>query len=100
MAPTKLLLMTFRSTKEFDLGARANAGGKTVLLKSIGLAAQWRDVDCRFARAGSEVPFFTKIRRQSEIHRHASTFAAIQALGEGLSLSGPGSLILIDEICG
>lgn len=83
-----------------------NAGGKTVLLKSIGLAAQ-------MARCGlpaccgesSELPFFKDIvvgiGDSQNVGEELSTFAAhLKVLNSASQLSGSDSLVLIDEICG
>lgn len=83
-----------------------NAGGKTVLLKSIGLAAQ-------MARCGlpvcasetSKIPFFNDvligIGDAQSVDEELSTFAAhLKILGKAASLKGRSNLILIDEICG
>lgn len=83
-----------------------NAGGKTVLLKAIGLA-------CMMARCGllicaepnSEVPFFNEVvvavGDAQSVDAHLSTFAAhVLALDEASKKKGLNSLILIDEIAG
>lgn len=83
-----------------------NAGGKTVLLKSIGLAAQ-------MARCGlpicagpeSALPFFseiiTGIGDSQSVDEDLSTFAAhLKVLDSASQLNGFKNLILIDEICG
>lgn len=83
-----------------------NAGGKTVLLKSVGLA-------CQMARCGlpicasydSTLPFFKdiliSIGDSQNVDEDLSTFAAhLKTLNEALKFKGPHSLILIDEICG
>ncbi len=83
-----------------------NAGGKTVLLKSIGLAAQ-------MARCGlpiccgpsSTLPFFneivTGIGDSQSVDEDLSTFAAhLKILDQASYLKGQENLILIDEICG
>lgn len=83
-----------------------NAGGKTVLLKSIGLAAQM--ARCGFpicAAAGSKIPFFkqiiTAIGDSQSVDEDLSTFAAHLKILDGASqLKGLQNLILIDEICG
>ncbi len=82
-----------------------NAGGKTALLKSLGLA-------CHMARCGlpicalenSKVPFFENIHitigDEQSLDEHLSTFAAhLKKLESATELSGPQSLILVDEIC-
>lgn len=83
-----------------------NAGGKTVLLKSIGLAAQ-------MARCGlpvcasetSKVPFFKDILvgigDAQSVDEELSTFAAhLKVLSKAAALKGRKNLILLDEICG
>ena len=83
-----------------------NAGGKTVLLKSIGLA-------CHMARCGllicadegSTLPFFQNlvvgIGDSQSVDAHLSTFAAhLKILHQSSELKGSHNLILVDEICG
>jgi DNA mismatch repair protein MutS2 len=95
-----------------DLGERIlllsgpNAGGKTVLLKSVGLATHMARCGLPIAAAPrSKVPFLSRLMvavgDQQSVDANLSTFAAhLRRLNEGLSMSGPGHLILIDEICG
>lgn len=80
-----------------------NAGGKTVLMKSIGLA-------CHMARCGlpicasfAQLPFFKHILvgigDSQKVNEELSTFAAhIKLLNQASQLNGPECLILIDEI--
>lgn len=80
-----------------------NAGGKTVLMKSIGLA-------CHMARCGlpicasfAQLPFFKNILvgigDSQKVNEELSTFAAhIKLLNQASQLKGPDCLILIDEI--
>lgn len=83
-----------------------NAGGKTVLLKAIGLA-------CHMARCGllvpaseeSKIPFFKTIfiaiGDTQSVDEHMSTFAAhLNTLTKALQAKGKDNLILVDEICG
>lgn len=83
-----------------------NAGGKTVLLKSIGLAAHMARCGLPIcAEAGSCLPFFSHIHisigDSQSIDSHLSTFAAhLKILGQATQAEGPQQLILIDEICG
>ncbi len=83
-----------------------NAGGKTVLLKSVGLAAQ-------MARCGlpiccddeSAIPFFNNIYidigDSQSVDENLSTFAAhLKNLTEASKSADRNDLILIDEICG
>lgn len=83
-----------------------NAGGKTVLLKSIGLAAQM--ARCGFlipSAEGSVLPFFTDIQigigDSQSVGEELSTFAAhLKVLDDASKMKGLDRLILIDEICG
>lgn len=83
-----------------------NAGGKTVLLKSVGLASQMARCGLLVAAAdGSRMPFFSEIHvavgDSQSVDQHLSTFAAhLKILGEAAGSQGPKSLLLIDEICG
>jgi DNA mismatch repair protein MutS2 len=83
-----------------------NAGGKTVLLKSVGLAAH-------MARCGlmvcadetSVLPFFSQIiiavGDSQSVDMALSTFAAhLKILDSAANAVGPENLILIDEIAG
>lgn len=83
-----------------------NAGGKTILLKSIGLAAHMACCGLPIAAAeGSALPFFTDILVSvgdaQSVDAHLSTFAAhLKILDQATKLKGPSTLLLIDEICG
>lgn len=83
-----------------------NAGGKTVLLKSIGLAAQMARCGLPIcASAESTLPFFqeivTGIGDSQSVDEDLSTFAAhLKILDRAAQLQGFQNLILIDEICG
>ena len=80
-----------------------NAGGKSVLLKSLGLAVfcAQSGIGC-FAGAGSTMPFFNMVHvsigdRQS-IADHQSTYSArLKEQNRMLRSPGEGSLALIDE---
>ncbi|MES2769611.1 MAG: Smr/MutS family protein [Bdellovibrionota bacterium] len=112
-------LLSFQNIKEvisnnveFDDGKKVlilsgpNAGGKTVLLKAIGLT-------CHMARCGllvpaaeeSKIPFFktifVAIGDTQSVDEHMSTFAAhLNTLSKALTAKGKDNLILVDEICG
>ncbi|UOF02619.1 endonuclease MutS2 [Bdellovibrio reynosensis] len=83
-----------------------NAGGKTVLLKSIGLAAQMARCGLPIcASENSKLPFFTDvligIGDAQSVDEELSTFAAhLKILSRAATLKGRQNLILIDEICG
>ncbi len=83
-----------------------NAGGKTVLLKSIGLAAHMARCGLPIcASADAEVPFFKNfhviVGDAQNVDLHLSTFAAhLNALKDASLAKGFQSILLIDEICG
>jgi DNA mismatch repair protein MutS2 len=83
-----------------------NAGGKTVLLKSIGLAAQMARCGLPICAAEkSEIPFFDHVQigigDSQNVGEELSTFAAhLKILQAAAHLKGPQNLILLDEICG
>lgn len=98
--------LDFDGEKRILILSGPNAGGKTVLLKAIGLA-------CHMARCGlpipadpqSQVPFFENIYISigdtQNVGEHMSTFAAhLTTLTYALGAKGPSNLILVDEICG
>lgn len=80
-----------------------NTGGKTVFLKTMGLAAICARTGFFFPGAGLEVPFFDRIfvdlGDQQSIERNLSSFSGhvlqLKAVLENLT---PRSLILIDEM--
>jgi DNA mismatch repair protein MutS2 len=83
-----------------------NAGGKTVLLKAVGLAAQMARCGLLISAAeGSKLPFFQHLHvavgDSQSVDQHLSTFAAhLKILDQATKASGPKYLLLIDEICG
>lgn len=83
-----------------------NAGGKTVLLKAVGLAAQMARCGLLIAAGeGSRLPFFSKVHvgvgDSQSVDQHLSTFAAhLKVLNEATHSHGSSTLLLIDEICG
>lgn len=94
------------SQKSVLLLSGPNAGGKTVLLKSIGLASQMARCGLPIAALeNSEIPFFENIQiaigDSQSVGEELSTFAAhLKVLDQALKLHGSQNLILIDEICG
>lgn len=93
-------------TQRILLLSGPNAGGKTVLLKSVGLAAQMSRCGLPIcADEGSTLPFFDGLHiavgDDQSVDAALSTFAAhVTVLNEALSYQGPQHLLLIDEICG
>ena len=83
-----------------------NAGGKTVLLKSFGLAAHMARCGLPVcAGKNSELPFFEEIfiavGDSQSVDQSLSTFAGhLKVLDQACHAKGAKSLVLIDEICG
>jgi DNA mismatch repair protein MutS2 len=83
-----------------------NAGGKTVLLKAVGLAAQMARCGMPIcADEGSLLPFFNEVHVSigdaQSVDAQLSTFAAhLRVLNSATQVTGPSHLLLIDEICG
>jgi DNA mismatch repair protein MutS2 len=83
-----------------------NAGGKTILLKSIGIAAQMARCGLPIcAQPTSQIPFFKTIcigiGDSQSVDENLSTFAAhLKILNLAAQLKGQENLVLVDEICG
>ncbi len=83
-----------------------NAGGKTVLLKSVGLAAMMARAGLPIcASNGSKVPFIREfvvsVGDSQSVDANLSTFAAhLKILDRATTIKGSQGLVLIDEICG
>ncbi len=98
--------VVLNSSKSVLLLSGPNAGGKTVLLKSLGLAAQMARCGLPIcASEGSHIPFFKEILiaigDAQSVDQEMSTFAAhLKILNQATELQGKYSFILIDEICG
>jgi DNA mismatch repair protein MutS2 len=81
-----------------------NAGGKTVTLKTMGLAALMARAGLHLAAGeGSVVPWCadvaTDIGDAQSIEKDLSTFSAhLQSIGGFVAAAGPGSLVLVDEL--
>lgn len=92
--------------KSIHIFSGPNAGGKTVLLKSIGLAAKMASCGLPIcAQENSKIPFFENIVAiigdSQNVEQNLSTFAAhLHLLKSTTALNGPNNLVLIDEICG
>ena len=98
--------VTLIPEKSILLLSGPNAGGKTVLLKSIGLAAQMSRCGLFIcADSNSRLPFFknicTAIGDSQSVDDDLSTFAAhLKILDQATELRSFNNLILVDEICG
>jgi DNA mismatch repair protein MutS2 len=83
-----------------------NAGGKTVALKTLGLAALMVRAGLPVpAKAGSAVGVFdvvlTDVGDEQNLHKNLSTFSAhVKNLATVLDETRPGALVLLDELAG
>lgn len=83
-----------------------NAGGKTVSLKTLGLAALMTRAGLPFTCAeGSTIGLFdvvlTDVGDDQSLQKNLSTFSAhVRNLARILDETGPGALVLLDEIAG
>ncbi len=81
-----------------------NTGGKTVLLKSVGMAAAMSRAGMPILCApGSELPFYravyTDVGDEQSIERDLSTFSGhLVNIREFLPDASPGTLVLLDEL--
>ncbi len=98
--------VTFDQNKKILILTGPNAGGKTVLLKAIGLCAHMARCGLPLpCGLGTKLPFFTKIYvaigDTQNVDQHLSTFAAhLKTLTQATEARGSNQLILVDEICG
>ena len=94
------------ANKRILLLSGPNAGGKTVLLKSVGLAVQMARCGLLVCAAeGSHAPFFKElfvaVGDAQSVDAALSTFAAhLKVLDRATHAHGTDHLLLIDEICG
>lgn len=108
MNSEKIIPNTVRlnSTERILLLSGPNAGGKTVLLKCFGIAAQMARCGLPICAAeNSQLPFFKDIviavGDSQSVDSQLSTFVGhLKTLNAACQVEGPTSLILIDEICG
>ncbi|MSP25422.1 MAG: endonuclease MutS2 [Myxococcales bacterium] len=83
-----------------------NAGGKTVALKCLGLAALMARAGLPIpaearSRIGFIEPVLTDVGDRQSLERSLSTFSAhIAAYAAILAAACPGALVVLDEICG
>jgi DNA mismatch repair protein MutS2 len=81
-----------------------NAGGKTVTLKTVGLTVLAHQCGLPVpAAAGTRLPVLQRVMAavgdEQDLLRDRSTFSGrLQRLGEAWEASGPGNLVLVDEI--
>jgi DNA mismatch repair protein MutS2 len=96
----------FSKERRILLLSGPNAGGKTILLKSIGLAAEMARCGMPIPTSSdSHLPFFEDIDAivgdLQSVDQNLSSFSShIVRLSKSTNLKGLNNLILVDEICG
>ncbi len=81
----------------------ANAGGKTVALKTLGLAAALHQCGLRPPARSARLPVFAQILAdvgdEQSIARSLSTFSGhLRSIAAIVSVAGPRTLVLLDEV--
>jgi DNA mismatch repair protein MutS2 len=81
----------------------ANAGGKTVALKMLGLAAAMHQCGMRPLARAAQLPVYAQILAdvgdEQSIARSLSTFSGhLRSIAGIVSVAGPGTLVLLDEV--
>lgn len=80
-----------------------NAGGKTVALKTVGIAVLMAQAGLPVAATDAQLPAFHRVLAdigdQQSIQANLSTFSAhITAIRNMVEVAGPGDLVLLDEL--
>ena len=80
-----------------------NAGGKTVTLKTVGIAVLMAQAGLPVAASDAQLPLFHRVLAdigdQQSIQANLSTFSAhITSIRDMVEVVGPGDLVLLDEL--
>jgi DNA mismatch repair protein MutS2 len=97
------LRITLQEPKSMMVISGPNAGGKTVALKTVGVAALMAQAGLPVAASDAQLPLFNRVLAdigdQQSIQANLSTFSAhITSIRNMVEVVGPGDLVLLDEL--
>jgi DNA mismatch repair protein MutS2 len=95
--------ITLQEPKNMMVISGPNAGGKTVALKTLGIAALMAQAGLPVAACEAQLPLFHRVLAdigdQQSIQANLSTFSAhITSIRNMVEVVGPGDLVLLDEL--
>lgn len=97
------LEITLQEPKRLMVISGPNAGGKTVALKTVGMAVLMAQAGLPVAARDAQLPLFHRVLAdigdQQSIQANLSTFSAhITSIRNMVEVVGPGDLVLLDEL--
>src|SRR5690242_1502958 len=97
------LRITLQEPKSMMVISGPNAGGKTVALKTVGIAVLMAQAGIPVAATDAQLPLFHRVLAdigdQQSIQANLSTFSAhITSIRNMVEIVGPGDLVLLDEL--
>jgi DNA mismatch repair protein MutS2 len=95
--------ITLQAPKSMMVISGPNAGGKTVALKTVGIAVLMAQAGLPVAASEAQLPLFHRVLAdigdQQSIQANLSTFSAhIASIRNMVEVVGPGDLVLLDEL--
>jgi DNA mismatch repair protein MutS2 len=95
--------ITLQGPKSMMVISGPNAGGKTVALKTVGIAVLMAQAGLPVAASDAQLPLFHRVLAdigdQQSIQANLSTFSAhITSIRNMVEVVGPGNLVLLDEL--
>ncbi len=97
------LRITLQEPKSMMVISGPNAGGKSVALKTMGIAVLMAQAGLPVAASEAQLPLFHRVLAdigdQQSIQANLSTFSAhITSIRNMVEVAGPGDLVLLDEL--
>ena len=97
------LQISLQEPKSLMVISGPNAGGKTVTLKTVGIAVLMAQAGLPVAARDAQLPLFHRVLAdigdQQSIQANLSTFSAhITSIRDMVEVVGPGDLVLLDEL--